>query len=190
MTFDEVWAYTDQIPGSFTRLSGEKLYEQALQALQCPNVMVEVGVDQGRSASVLLFAARQTRAVVVLVDSWPGIMVDNLVKVKDRVNRDFSGVNPVIMHKSSVEAGESIGSHPLDLVHIDAHHGDAEGICDPGQGPASDCEIWLPKLKSGGVACFHDYESTFPAVTEAVNKYTEGWTHLGNWDGLAIRRKP
>jgi hypothetical protein len=70
----------------------------------------------------------------------------------------------------------------FDLIHIDANHYD--------DNPANDCEDWLPHLLPGGVACFHDYQSTFPAVTEAVDKYTAGWIDLGVWDGLAIRRKP
>jgi hypothetical protein len=185
MTFDDIWPYTDDIPGSFTRLSGEKYYEQALQS----RTIVEVGVDQGRSASLLLFAARETRAHVILVDSWPGIMIDNLVKVRNRLAADFSDVFVDVLHMPSAHAGHWI-RETLDMVHIDAHHGDGAGNCDTGSGPWIDCQVWLPKLNHGGVACFHDYDATFPAVTDAVNVYTEGWEHLGNWDGLAIRRKP
>ncbi len=76
------------------------------------------------------------------------------------------------------------------MVHIDAHHGDGNGVCDPESGPFIDCAAWLPRLKHGGVACFHDVGSTFPAVDAALAEYTAGWEDLGTWDGLAIRRKP
>jgi hypothetical protein len=54
---DDVWARTDKIPGSFTRLNAEKLYEYASQ-VPVGGAIVEIGVDQGRSASVLLAATR------------------------------------------------------------------------------------------------------------------------------------
>ena len=48
----------------------------------------------------------------------------------------------------------------------------------------------MPKLVPGGIAAFHDYDSTFIAVKPAVDKYTEGWTVVGNFESLAVRRKP
>lgn len=175
--FDEIWQFTDAIPGSFTRLSAEKLYEYARQ---CEGTIVEVGVDQGRSASLLLEAARG-RCDVVLIDSWESVLIDNMGKVRSMANRFDSDVVVTIIHGRSVPAAGRI-EDGIDLIHIDANHYEPN--------PALDCEAWLPKLKSGGVACFHDYDSTFHAVKEAVDKYTEGWEHLGNWDSLAIRRKP
>lgn len=179
MTFEQVWAYTEQIPGSFTHLSGEHYYRYALQ-VPPGEVIVEVGVDQGRSASLLVQAANLTGARLVLVDSWESVLIDNLAKVLTLVDR-FPGVNVEVIHARSVEAAQRVPG-PIAMVHIDANHYD--------DNPANDCEAWLPKLKSGGIACFHDYHSTFPAVTAAVDKYTAGWQDLGGFDGLAIRRKP
>lgn len=179
MTFEEVFEFTDKIPGSFTRVSCAKLYEYALQVPH-GGLMVEVGVDQGRSASLMLQAARQNDAAVVLVDSWESVLIDNKAKV-DALCEQFPGVRWTTIVGTSVNAAKAIGAE-IDLIHIDANHYD--------DNPANDCEAWLPKLRSGGIACFHDYESCFPDVTPAVDKYTAGWEHLGNHDGLAIRRKP
>lgn len=179
MTFDQAWDFTDPIPGSFTRRSGEAYYRYALQ-VPPGEVIVEVGVDQGRSASLLLQAAELTGARLVLVDSWESVLIDNLAKVLTLVG-DFPGVNAEIIHARSVEAAKRVPG-PIAMVHIDANHYD--------DNPANDCEAWLPKLKSGGIACFHDVHSSFPAVTAAVDKYTAGWQDLGEFDGLAIRRKP
>ena len=177
MTFEEAWAFTDTIHGSFTKVSSEKLFEYACRVPE-NGVIVEVGVDQGRSASLLMAAVGEKQIAVILIDSWESVLIDNKAKVEALSNRFPCPV--VIIHGKST-GSSALCTGPIDLLHIDADHYD---------GIAQDCEKWLPKLKPGGVVCFHDYESCFPAVTEAVNKYTAGWDHLGNWDGLAIRRKP
>ncbi len=179
MTHDKLWKFVNQIPGSFTELNVKMYYRYAMQVGRGESI-VEVGVDQGRSTSVLLHAAQETGARLFLVDSWESVLVENLAKVKALVAK-FPNAQVEIIHCRSVEASSRVHP-PVALVHIDANHYD--------DNPANDCEAWLPKLKSGGIACFHDYQASFPAVTEAVDKYTAGWEDLGSHDGLAIRRKP
>ncbi len=182
--FEGIWPLTESIPGSFTRLSAEKLYEYAL-GVPDRGVVVEVGVDQGRSASILLTASEFTHAQLWLIDKWESILIDNLKKVEALVKKFPLVDECVILHGSSAAAGAAF-PHPIDLIHIDAHHHD--DILDGG--PDLDCQAWMPKVRPGGVAAFHDYDSTFHDVKKAVDKYTAGWEDLGNWDSLAIRRKP
>lgn len=174
--FDKAFEYADKIPGAFNWLSAKHLYQHALE---CKTKIVEVGVDQGRSASLLLHAARQTGAFVTLVDSWESVLIDNKAKV-ERLIAQFPDVHVTLYHMFSVPASRFVES--FGFIHIDANHYDVH--------PGEDCAAWLPKLESGGIACFHDYNSSFPAVTEAVNFYTEGWEDLGVWESLAVRRKP
>jgi predicted O-methyltransferase YrrM len=178
--FEEVWDYIKDVPGSFTRINAEKLYECALES---PGIMAEIGVDQGRSASVLAFAARRTRAKLILVDSWRSVLRENFQKVHDRMVADFVDVSWVIHNFPSVEAALMV-SNGLSLIHIDGDHW--------GAGPEEDCVAWLPKLKPGGIACFHDYRvpTMGDAVDLAVDKHTTGWEDFGVWEGLGIRRKP
>ena len=178
MRFHSQWQLTDKIPGSFTKTSGFHLFEHALE---CPNLMVEVGVDQGRSASLLLAAAYVTGARVILIDSWESLLVDNLQKVRHLISK-FPDVSVTIIHETSERAAALWMDGEADLIHIDANHYD--------DNPDKDCKLWLPKLKSGGIAAFHDYRSSFPALTDAVDRYTEEWISLGDYDSLAIRRKP
>jgi hypothetical protein len=181
MEFEEAEAYMQTRVGSFTRWSAEKLYEYALKA---DGLMVEVGVDQGRSASVMLHAAMKTGASVILVDSWKSVLIDNYAKVQDMLlDRFMNKVNAKIYHMESREAADLIQGE-LSLVHIDADHW--------GEAPDLDCRLWLPKLKRGGVALFHDYgvPSMNCTVTEAVDEHCATWEDLGVWDSLAIRRKP
>jgi hypothetical protein len=51
----------------------------------------------------------------------------------------------------------------VDLVYIDACHS-LECVRD-------DIKAWWPKLKSGGVMAFHDYESVDYGVKQAVNEF-------------------
>lgn len=181
MNFEELWSFTDSIPGSFTKLSAEKLFEYASR-VERNGTIAEIGVDQGRSLSVLLNARRGNPTLFVLVDSWESVLIDNM----DKVKKLLAGTpNYMLLNMTSVDAAVGWHGH-LDMIHIDAHHHDDT---DKG-GPTLDCEWWLPKLKIGGVACFHDYYPSWPDVTAAVDKYCAGWENLGDWDSLAIRRKP
>lgn len=182
MTFDDAWKICDAIPGSFTHTNARALWD-ACQTLPSHAFLAEVGVDQGRSASIIM-AASKPGWIVALVDAWESVLADNKLKVQallqNNYPRNIFG-HPWIIHAPSVQAGQEV-KDPLHLVHIDANHYDHH--------PAEDCEVWLPKLVSGGLACFHDYEASFPAVTAAVNKYTKGWEVVGNFESLAVRRKP
>lgn len=182
-TFEEVWKFTDKIPGSFTQRSAEKYFEYAMQ-VPPRGAVAEIGVDQGRSASLLMRAAQLRGFQVILVDSWESVLIDNMEKVKALLPV-FPGITSFIVNMKSVDAAAAL-TVPLDMLHIDAHHFDDI----PNGGPSADCEAWLPHLKPGGIACFHDYNSCFPDVNIAVDKYCAGWKDLGEWDGLAIRRKP
>lgn len=176
--FSEVWTFTDSIPGSFTETSARELYRYACEVTD-GGVIVEVGVDQGRSASLLMAAAEQNHADVYLFDSWESVLIANIEKLKTMLV--YFKHEPFVMCASSVEAAHWF-SLPIDLIHIDANH--------YAPNPENDCESWLPKVKSGGVACFHDYDSCFPDVNVAIDKHCSGWEDLGVHDGLAIRRKP
>src|SRR5437867_190429 len=98
--FERLWARTDRIPGSFTRLSGEKMFEVAMRA---DGPMVEVGVDQGRSASILMAVAQVTGNPVILVDSWESVLVENKPKVELLV-QEFPNADVQILHDSSAVA--------------------------------------------------------------------------------------
>ena len=182
MTFEEAWAVCNAIPGSFTKTNAYALWTVAKTLLPDNAYVAEVGVDQGRSASIIM-AASKPGWIVALVDAWESCLVDNKLKVQEMLKQfprtEFG--HPWIIHAPSAQAGADV-KDPLHLVHIDANHYDGH--------PAEDCEVWLPKLVSGGIAAFHDYQASFPAVTEAVDKYTKDWIVMGNFESLAVRRKP
>jgi hypothetical protein len=177
MNFDEAFAFTDTIAGHFSRTNAEKLWEYASV---CHGLMVEVGVLDGRSASLLLQAAETTGATVYLVDCWK--WMKNHAVYTMQVVDVFPEVKKAILYMYSHDAVNHI-SHPISLLHIDGNHEEV--------GITMDCQLWLPRLAPYGVACFHDYGSPdFPGIKRAVDHFTTGWEDLGVWETLAIRRKP
>lgn len=180
MTFPEIFAITESIPGSFTLLSAGQLYRYALDVPQ-KGIVVEVGVDQGRSASILLAASFITGATTHLIDSWESCLSDNVVKLRDMIRLNFPETRYAINHCKSVYASTLFDDGSIDLLHIDANH--------YAPNPEWDCYAWLPKVRKGGVACFHDYDPSWPDVVAAVDKHCAGWVDLGVWDSLAVRRK-
>ena len=181
--FRRIWWRTEAIPGSFTRLNAAAYYGQACLVPR-DGLIVEIGVDQGRSASILAAVSEKTGVKVALIDSWPSVLADNFHKTKQML-KEFPTSNVEVYWMTSAEAARGPFASPeriVDLLHIDAHHYLPEIEID--------CQCWLPALRGGGVVCFHDYGSTFPDVTAMVDRYTDGWEDLGNFDSLAIRQKP
>lgn len=179
LDIDKIIELAESRPGSFTRTNMYALLFFAM-TLKPYSRIVEIGIDQGRSSSLLLAAANEYGHHIDLIDSWASILVENKHRVEVLVSQ-FQHVNAEIHHKTSLVAAAVIPGQ-LHLIHIDAGH--TEG------NPAQDCQLWLPKLVDGGIACFHDYAATgMPEVQAAVDTYTDGWDHLGNWEGLAVRRK-
>ena len=181
-----VFEFTDRIPGSFTKINVEAYYACALEICRVEPIPVfaEIGVDQGRSASVIAQAIRETQrtedARLILVDSWESVLIDNKERVRQRL--EPFRVHTAILHMKSALAAEEVEDRSIHMLLIDADHS--------GDHPGEDCRLWLPKVKPGGIVCCHDYASGFEAVDLAVARWTAGWEDLGNHDGLAIRGKP
>lgn len=179
--FKKIWKFTNKIPGSFTELNAAVYYQYARKVGR-GGMIVEIGVDQGRSASILAAVSERTKSVLMLIDAWESILIANKDKTEKMIKENFPAASFTIAHGRSEDIAKTF-CFPIDLLHIDANH--YEGGVDV------DCEAWLPKLKQGGVAMFHDYGGTFPAVTEQVDYWTKemGLEDLGVWDGLAVRRR-
>ena len=73
-----------------------------------------------------------------------------------------------IIHASSSGASGLFSSEYFDLIFVDANHS-YEAVL-------ADIELWLPKMKLGGLLTGHDFENTdFPGVKKAVTeKFGDG----------------
>src|SRR3990167_4849635 len=85
MTFEEAWSMCDAIPGSFTKTNAQALWD-ACQTLPLHAYVAEVGVDQGRSASIIM-AASKPGWIVALVDAWESCLIDNKLKVQEMLKQ-------------------------------------------------------------------------------------------------------
>ncbi len=148
----------------------------ALESLQTPvRSIVEIGVNQGDCSWFL----RQCfpSAHLYLVDPWELSSSyresDGPVTLqKQEMRRAFNKVQSYfrddpythVFRKTSKEASFVIPDFQ-DLVFIDGNH-DYEFVKE-------DIELWLPKIRNGGILAGHDYHivgDDFPGVKRAVDE--------------------
>lgn len=80
--------------------------------------------------------------------------------------------NVIIIRKTSEEAAKNFPDESLDIIFIDAKH-DYDSVI-------KDINIWLPKVKVGGVLSDHNYGLNYFGVIEAVNE-------LIGYDNVSIK---
>lgn len=146
---------------------------------------VEVGAYMGESTSMLA-SSGLFRGGITVVDTWGiGIADGNLPDVLpvpsgttrdqydwDWVQKEFETnirpfTNPKSLCKVSIIRGEShrvldeFDDGSLDFIYIDADHRYMPVV--------RDIELYLPKLKKGGIIAGHDYCDYWQSVVDAVH---------------------
>jgi predicted O-methyltransferase YrrM len=170
----------------------EDIYTQAVEECPQDGIIVEIGVQFGRSLMYLAHKAIQEKRPdirIVGVDPW---IVDRNrnINVEGWGGPEFSrqrkfidpmayAVNEMTAHApseyarvelmrlTSVEASEKFEQNGVHMVFIDGDHRYEQ--------VKRDIEVWLPKIRSGGVLAGHDYggyETVRRAVREAFSTYT------------------
>lgn len=141
----------------------------------------EVGVANGANISRILQNCPQL--TMYAVDRWekvvhdpekdgeygPGCELWDPIKGWNRFKRAIAPHKDrvIILRGDSVEMANEIEDGTLDFVFIDANH--------TYNGVKRDIIAWIPKLRSGGVVCGHDYDRPkHPGVRQAV---TELFSH-------------
>lgn len=119
------------------------LYLEAVQRFPTGSVFVEVGVYKGRSADFLIREMQKAgkKFEIHLVD----IMSVPLL----RKHNDLLRKNCFLHAADSVSAAGGFEDGTVDFVWIDANH-EYEAV-------KADIEVWLPKVRAGGVIAGHDY---------------------------------
>ena len=131
-------------------------------------VAVEIGSYKGRS-SVAIGRSLHRESILYCVDSWFGDPYDI-----DDLSEDLysTWLNNVLCHafscpivpirQPSVRAATLFAPASIDWVFIDGSH--------LFEHVARDIEVWIPKLRSGGIISGHDYVGDCPGVVEAVDE--------------------
>lgn len=191
---DTCWGWTEGTVGSWRTYDRDELKvlcESALASVPTGGNLVEIGTFGGLSTSVLLSVARERKAKLWACDPfrWVGHLAKpqlyQILRQFADVMIDFREMTSEEYHKYLVETD----TLPLmvDFIHIDGDHG--------GDAVDLDCRLWLPLLRQGGIACFHDYnrlcDDAVKGLIPAVDRHTQGWGELAllgrNW--ILARRK-
>lgn len=150
------------IDGWMTSAELAWLYEQA----QKHQTIAEVGSWKGRSTHALLTG--NTKGTVTAIDTWKG---SSDPKDKTHGRDTFADFMKNVGHfknlttnrNRGVDAANEYADKSFDMVFIDAGHTYEE--------VKEDIKAWLPKVKSGGILCGHDYhKQKWPGVVKAVDE--------------------
>jgi hypothetical protein len=159
----------------------ERLFEIA-SALSPKNCIVEIGVCNGKTAAVLEFCANRTQGEYFGIDNWS---LENSCAGVGTALENLGLLGHLLEYKSTEAPWDGT---LIDLLVIDGAHDEPNVI--------SDCDRWIPLVKSGGFAAFHDWEEPFNresahwAINHYGNQFTQGWKHVVWEAGLEIRQKP
>jgi predicted O-methyltransferase YrrM len=145
---DKAWGWDQGVIDSHrTYYHGELLLlvQYALEVVPQGGTIVEIGSYGGKTLTALGLVAEQKGANVISVDpmlwyfdkAWP-----YLQQVLERFG------DTITFYKMTSEEASAIVPEDLviDFLHVDGNHSDV----------LTDCRLWLPRLKSGGIVAFHD----------------------------------
>jgi len=136
-----------------------------------PDVIVEVGVWKGKSASFLgveLLNRNWKTVKFNLVDTFEGspehkgLDKRNLLEITTENLSPLNELSMNIIKNRSVECSKEFDNDSIDFVFLDARH-EYKDVLD-------DIKSWLPKVKSGGVISGDDHNATWPGVEKAVKE--------------------
>ena len=180
-TFDEVMAFTRTVSSNAAYEDAEccALWD-ALRHLEPHSTVVEIGVECGRSTSVI--------AQVAMEQCFNLHLVDPFLTYGGRPLQEFLDWMrplgcPFTLHVMKTEDAASRLPEWFHFLHIDGDHS-TEGV-------TTDCERLLPTLLPGGILAVHDYgRDSLPTVKPVIDKYVRGWEMLKHVGSLGVWRKP
>lgn len=148
------------------------LYTELAKDAPNRSTIVEVGSWKGKSAAFMAVTIANLRKQIdfYCVDTWEGSPEHNEDEyivggtLYDLFLKNIEPVSEYIkpIRKTSVDASKDFEDNSLFAVFIDAQH-EYEPVKE-------DIQHWLPKVKSGGILCGHDYHPSWKGVMDAVDE--------------------
>lgn len=157
------------IPGWF---DFQSLYSQIVKDSRSGDVLVEIGVFEGKSA---IFMASEIKKSGKLLNFYA---IDPWIMMRDEKgdiygcsfldfqhNAELCDVGDYVtpIKDFSVEAAKVFANETVRFVFIDGEHS-YEAV-------KADIEAWLPKIVPGGIIAGHDYNNCWPGVKKAVDEF-------------------
>ena len=120
----------------------------------------EIGVQEGAFSEHIL--RNWKGSTLFSIDAWQNFDADEYVDISNRsddeqillyINTTLRlspfGKRSTVWRMTSEQAASAMPDNTLDFCYIDADH--------RYEAAKQDIELWLPKVKSGGIICGHDY---------------------------------
>ena len=174
-TFDEIYTIVEESSHetAFNREECEELFNLLL-GLPTEAVVVEIGVEFGRSTSVIAEVAKEKKFRFTAIDNWcqkNGQEAE--AHIRGQIKKHDWKFD--LVNSNSFDLAEDFDDK-IDLLHIDGDH-TYEGVRD-------DILAWVPKVRVGGYICFDDYghdslPGVFAACQEYLDKYRKTFKFLG-----------
>jgi predicted O-methyltransferase YrrM len=143
-----------------------------------PNV-VEIGVFWGRTSIVLAAAAQRVGGYYWGVDKFgKDCPQSRFIETLQKHGLPFG-----LLGAASATVPWENG--PIDVLLIDGDHEEA--------GIAKDCEIWLPRIRPGGMVVFDDYDdglAPHAGIKRQADSHTGSWERVKVSPKLLLARKP
>lgn len=150
----------------------EAAYDYLIAQVPEGGTFVELGAWLGKSSAYLCDKA--TGKQITIIDSFKGTAeyIDSyyqLAKTNDIYKlflenmgeRKFTSIKA-----TSKSASKKFADESLDVVFIDLNHS-YESVKE-------DIQLWLPKVKKGGILAGDDYHENWPGVIQAVDELLYG----------------
>lgn len=156
---------TSEIQGWFKH---EDVYDFLIEKTPIGGTILELGAWLGKSSSYL--ADNAGDRTVIIVDSWKGSpnelgsthRLATMTDIYEIFKENMGDRKYIPIRGESKDVCGNFDDEVLDVVFIDATH-TYEAVKD-------DINIWLPKVKKGGILAGHDYEPAHPGVVKAVDE--------------------
>ena len=175
-----------KIPGWYEDEELEALWLMCQEAVERDGVL-EVGCFCGRTSS--LFAQfMQTlpfQVQLTFIDPFLPHLMHGLDMAQAKV--DFTrflqeiGAPYRLIEKRTIDTAPEELPNRIDLVHIDGDHTKVAVEID--------CELLLPLVRPGGIACFHDYGLRHFDVAAVVDEVCANWDLVGTFGTVRALRK-
>jgi predicted O-methyltransferase YrrM len=163
ISFEDLYKIVEQSSHetAFNRGEAEALYNLLVSLPDGVNV-VEIGVQFGRSLSVIASVSKYKNLRFTAIDNWAEVESE---KARAHVYSQIAKYEWILdlENATSAHAAKSYAV-PIHLLHIDGDHSY--------KGVLLDCQLWLPKVATGGYAVFDDFEHAgLDDVTRAIKDY-------------------
>ena len=180
MTLSDAMVLTNTVSSPTAFSDGEcARYFELLSSLPEHALVVEVGLQFGRSSSIALQVCKANNLCYWGIDSFEedNDAMHKWIELAEKVGEPYT--------LSRLRSNAVIMREPIDLILIDGDHS-YQGVTD-------DLNHFMPLVRREGYALFHDFgRHSLPEVYSAVRDYMDGnqhWREQEHVETLGIWRR-